>query len=58
MGPTFHYEENMDRDLIIDPTIFNKFLFEVHFENKAYVIQAPGIKTLHSYPVFLLTVSF
>jgi hypothetical protein len=52
MAPTFHYEETMIRDLIIDPTIFNQFLFEVHFETKAYLIKAPGIKTLHSYPAF------
>jgi hypothetical protein len=49
MAPTSHYEENMPRYLQVDPTMLNQLLFDVHFENSAYFLSAPGMKILPPY---------
>ena len=40
--PAIHYSENLDRRLLTDPAMSHQFLFEVHFENRALVMAAPG----------------
>ena len=38
-----HYEDDRTRHLIVGPTMSNQFIFELHFLNRYYVKQAPGM---------------